>query len=391
MLRFLNWFFGLFSSYVRPLERKVDKLFRSIKSTDNIANIQDKLLEYMQENLVVTNLWMEKKYKGYRYLSKRTRKKMYRSVDAIKVKFDQHCSQIKITNQELRENILAKGLLFPRGDEKKLAYVAKIMSFLKPGLYYKYEKTANFGKLLKNPDKEKMVGDCNQIVTFYAYLYSLKFPIKDLKIKLLKDHVCLHFRDIDIEATNGTFAKYDKFKHVLPITEILSTNLLDLTDFREEVQKISARAMVKSAQLAYAISSLKELVVKNLDIAYHNLAVSAMNGHDFDTAIFYIKKTDRKDVLDNIYRNATAYYLDQHSFKKAKYYASRTGDSRLKEMVVHNEAILNYNKLLKKVADVRTLTDAKKHKSTYKKMLRWAQKMDDDKRAEEIRKTLGKM
>ena len=123
MLRFLNWFFGLFSSYVRPLERKVDKLFRSIKSTDNIANIQDKLLEYMQENLVVTNLWMEKKYKGYRYLSKRTRKKMYRSVDAIKVKFDQHCSQIKITNQELRENILAKGLLFPRGDEKKLAYV----------------------------------------------------------------------------------------------------------------------------------------------------------------------------------------------------------------------------------------------------------------------------
>lgn len=417
MLKFLKWFFGLFSPCVNSFERKVDRFFKRIKSTDGISSIKRGLLGLMNENLIVVNVWMEKKFKGYNYLTKSVRKKMYKDEKKIVAKWNEFTKQNPIKNEEVKAELEAKGLTFPTGQEDQVKCLYSIMKFLEPGEYYKYIKTASFGKLLRDPNERMLEGDCNQIVTLYSYLYSTKFPIEDLRIKLLPEHVCLHFRNIDIEATNGTFQKYTENKDVLPITEIISTNLLDLLDFREEVQKITPRVVVKSAQLAYAISSLKSLVAKNLEIAYQNLAAGALRANDFETGIFYLTKANNREALHNAYRNATIYYMDNKNFAKAKLYASKSGMGDLEKSVKYNEGIYyfnsgniskalsiftslgdekmkkacygkQYNELVRKVSGDKTLQDIKNHKSTYNKMLQLAQKMGDSGLAQSVGDTL---
>ena len=419
MLKILKWFFGLFSPYVHPFERKVDKFFKSVKSTDSLSSIKKKLLKLMQENLIVTNVWMEKKYKGYVYLNKKNRKKMYEDVKKIVEVFNKDQEKHKFSKESLKKRLDAQSCTFPDGDEDKLLYLAQIMAFLHPGKYYHYIKTASFGKLLRNPNKAKLEGDCNQIVTLYAYLFSLKFPLNELKINLLPEHVCLNFRGIDIECTAAKFHKYRKDTQVLPITEIISTNLLDLTDFRESVQQISPRQIVKSSQLAYAISSLKSLVSKNLDVAYRNLAISSMKANDFKTATFYAAKITAPEFKNTVNNNAAVFYMKNNNFSKAYYYASKV-DQKFAKQIKHNEGIYyykkdqidtalkiftslgdsemkkacyakQYNKLQNKVSSVRTLDDVRKYKSTYKKMLDLARKMEDSSLEKSLKDTLNKL
>lgn len=419
-MNIIKAFFGFFSPYVNSFERRVDRFFRNIKSTDNFSKIQADLFSMMRENLIVTNVWLEKKFKGYKYLSKKMRRQMYSDVEAIKRKLEEFSASRPVSVENIRLELKTAGLDFPNGDEAKIKYLFEIMQFLRPGRYYRYIKTASFGKLLRNPNTDVLEGDCNQIVTLYIYLYSLKYPVEDLKIKLLPEHVCLHFRNIDIEATNGTFQRYRDNLEVLPVTEIVSTNLLDLTDFREEVQSVSPEVMVKSAQLAYAISSLKSLVQRNLEIAYHNLAISAMSVNNFKSAIFYLSKSGDKEMLKTAYHNAAVYYLKSENFKKARYFAGQSGDSSLEKTVKYHEGVFfyrkslfddalrvfedvgdqemkkavyakKYNLLLKKVSGVKTLADAKRLKSTYQNMLSLAQKMGDSSLERGIRDTLSKI
>ncbi len=417
MWKFLKWFFGLFSSCVNSFERKVDRFFGRIKSTDSISSIRKELLSLMNKNLIVVNVWMEKKFRGYNYLTKKIRRKMYEDEKKIVAKWDEFTKQNPIKDEDVKAELEAKGLTFPTGQEEQVKCIYSIMRFLEPGKYYKYIKTASFGKLVRDPNERVLEGDCNQIVTLYSYLYSTKFPIEDLRIKLLPEHVCLHFRNIDIEATNGTFQKYTENKDVLPITEIISTNLLDLLDFREGVQEITPRVVVKSAQLAYAISSLKSLVAKNLEVAYQNLASGALRANDFETGIFYLTKTNNREALHNAYRNATIYYMENKNFAKAKLYASKSGMGDLEKSVKYNEGIYyfkegsidkalsiftsigdeemkkacygkKYNELVKQVSGDKTLDDIKRHKSAYNKMLQLAQKMGDSGLAQSVRDTL---
>lgn len=420
MMNFLKWFFGLFSQYVSPFEKKVDKFFVNIKSTDSLSSIKDKLLELMQENLMIVNVWLEKKFRGYVYLTKETRRKMYADTQLIIKKLEEFCASHPVNIDDLRIYFKNQNFTFPDGDEAKLAYLYQIMMFLEPGKYYHYISTASFGKLLRDPNKEKLEGDCNQIVTLYIYLYSLKFPVSDVQIKLLPEHVCLHFRAVDIECTNGQFAKYQENCDVLPSTEIISTNLLDLSDFREGVQVITPEVIVKSAQLAYAISSLKTLVAKNLTVAYHNLAVAAMNAHKFDSAIFFFDKAGDRESLLMVYKNATVYYMGLKDYKKALFYASKSGDHELEKNIKFNQAVelfnqnsidaalvvfsslgdekmkkacyqKQYNDLVQQVAGVRTLQDAKNKKYVYQKMLVLAEKIGDSSLTESVRGTLSKI
>ncbi len=420
MLKFLRWFFGLFSPYVNATERRVDKFFRHVKSTDSISDVRGALLKLMQNDLIVTNVWLERKFKGYEYLTKPVRKQMYSDVEKIKQKFLQFCEEHKFSEEQVRAVVKERGLSFPNGATEEMIYLFQIMAFLRPGLYYRYIKTASFGKLLRDPDREKLEGDCNQIVTLYIFMYSLKYSIEDLRIKLLPEHVCLHFRELDIEATTAEFRRYKENLEVLPVTEIISTNLLDLADFREEVQSITPRDMVKSAQLAYAISSLKSLVAKNLDVAYHNLAASALKINNFETAIFYISKTDDREALLTTYKNAALYYMKSNNFNKASFYAQKSGDRAFEKSIRHNEAVYYYkqgnyeraldifssvgNEEMKKacyaqqykllqtqVAADRTMDDVKRHKSTYQKMLDLARKMGDSGLERSLRETLAKL
>jgi tetratricopeptide (TPR) repeat protein len=417
-MKFLKWFLGLFSPYVHPFERKVDKFFKGIKSTDGLADIREGLLALMQENMIVTNVWMEKRYKGYKYLSKGVRRKMYADVEKMVAKFQAEEAASDIDEKMVKAALDEKGLSFPTGDGDKIVYLARIMDFLMPKKHYHYIKTASFGKLLRDPAKEKLEGDCNQIVTLYSFLFSLKFPLEELRIKLLPEHVCLHFRGIDIESTAAIFEKYEDDTKVLPVTEIISTNLLDLADFREAVQSISPRTFVKSAQLAYAISSLKPLVERNLKAAYQNVGVSALKSNDFETAIFFFEKMGDRELIHNAYHNAAVYYMKRHDFKKARYYAGRSDERDLEKTVKHNEAVYHfkqenfaralelfkslgdlemekaiyaqqYNKLAQKVRGVKTVQDAKRYKSDYRKMLDLAVKMGDSKLASGLRKTIS--
>lgn len=336
MLKFLSAVFYFFSPYVNSFERRVNKFFRNIKSTSGILSVNSELQELMQKDLVVLSVWLERKYKGYKYLSKRVRRRMYENRDLIVQKFEEFC--VVHTLQE---------------KDEKLLRLRQIAAFLHPGALYLYLETASFGKLLQNPEKAKLEGDCNQIVTFYIYLYSLKFPIKDLQIRILPGHVCLHFKDMDIEATNATFVKYDEGS-VLPVTEIVSTNLLDLNDFREKSQQISPRDMVKSAQLAYTISSMKDVVTKNLEIAYHNLAVACLATDDFEGAMFY---------------------------------ADKKGDNELRQAVYGKK----YNNLAQRVANVKTIQDARKYKSVYREMVDLARKIGDVDRERGVKEILDKL
>lgn len=387
----LKWVIGVFSPYVNSFERKIDNFFTNVKSTDSIFAIQGDLLKLMQQNLVVVNVWMEKKFKGYLYLNKGVRRKMYADTELIVKKFNEYCDSVKISDDQIKQTIEDLGMVYPSGNKMELRHLICIMSFLRPGVYYNYIQTSSFGKLLRDPNREKLEGDCNQIVTLYIYLYSLKFKVTDLQIKLLPEHVCLHFRGVDIEATAGQFAKYTKFDHLLPVTEIISTNLLDLNDFREDTQKIDERTIVKSAQLAYAISSLKSMVEKNLEVAYHNLGVDSYNKKDFKAAIFYVSRAKDKEFLQNIYRAACAHFIEQKDFSKAKYYASESGDRELSNQVDKAEFAKKYNDLAAKVSEVKTLDDAKSHKSDYKQMLELAINLQDEKLQNNVREILKKL
>lgn len=391
MIKFLKWFFGLFSSYVNPFERRVDRFFKHIKSTDGIAGIKEDLLELMQKNLLVLNVWLEKKYKGYSYLKKSTRRKLYENSGKIVVKFQEFCAENKPTATQLKLLLDKAGLSFLSIDEQKLLYLLQIMLFFSPGKHYHYVKSSSFGRLLADIDQEKMEGDCNQIVTLYIYFYSLKFPVQDLNIKLLPEHVCLRFKNVDIEATNATFQNYKDDQQVLPITEIISTNLLDINDDTREAVEISPRDLVKSAQLAYAISSHRAIVEKNLKIAYQNLGVAAMNAGNFDSAIFYLEKCGDQNLIRMANHNAAIQYMKQNNFDKALFYAEKAGDNELESAVRKNSYLHRYNELVKKVSYVKTLEQAKKYKSTYNEMLSLAQKLGDSTLVKSVQDTLSKI
>ncbi len=363
-------FILIFTPFVSTFEWKVARFFKSVKSTDSIFSIRLRLLKLMKENLVVLNLWMEKEYKGYKNLKKSSRKKFYKnSEEIVKLFFDEYLKLPKLKN--------------PYFNDEKLDFIYSIMRFLKPNKYYKYIKSASFFKLLKDPNKETLEGDCNQIVTLYIFLFSRKYNIEDLEIKLLPDHVCLHYKGIDIEATNGQFCKYDKYDHILPITEILSTNLLDITDFREKTRKINARVFLKSAQLSFAISSLREIVEKNLEYAYHNLAISTMKEKNFKSALFYSSKLKDKSLYSNIKRNYAINLYERKSYEKALKISKEIRDLELERACLG----AMFNELRKKVENVKTISDVKLNRKTYNKMYDLALKMGDRTLADQIKKS----
>ena len=380
-MQMLKWLFILFTPYVRPFEWRVDRFFRSVKSGTASTVVQERLQKLMQRNLLVLTLWMEKKYKGYSYLTKWQRNRLYGNAEKLLAKFEQFVKSRGGTLGDLRVN-------FHPEDRERLLYISQIMMFLAPGGIYKYIRTTSFGKLLRDPDEQKLEGDCNQIVTLYAYLYSLRYPLEDLKVKLLPEHVCLHFKGVDIEATTGKFAHYDQHQ-ILPITELVSTNLLDLSDFREGAQHIEERVMVKSAQLAYKISSLKSLVATNLRIAYKNLAIAALRVKDFDAAIFYFREAGEGELSKKSKYNAAIWHLKKEHFAKAKRYA--INDKELLKKIEKLEAAKAYNKLVAKVSGVKELSQARKFRKTYKMMLKLAEKMGDREAVDNIRKTLSKL
>lgn len=411
-----------FSGYADHQEKRVDKLLKKMAFI-GVFEAQRILLEMMQKNMVILNLFLEWKFKGYKYLKKGARKKMYRNAERIGVAFLNYANTVKVDEGALLARFKSLGLSAPAAppDMEKLKYFALIMSFLRPGRenigsgpgnYYQYLEGASFGKLLVDIDRgQKMIGDCNQIVTFYVYLYSLRYELRELQIKLPKGHVCLHFKGIDIEATAGSFAKYTEFEWLLPIVELVSTNLLDVSDFRDKQLQINPREYLKGSHLAFNISSQREIVAKNLSVSYYNLAIESMKGEDFETAEFFLEKAGKNDeegrqLMGSIYHNAVVYYVKVNNFSKARYFAGKSGEGDLKKYIDEREGSYyyehgslararelfraagnsgmvkatygkEYNQVQARVAGIRDLSAMKSHRSDYEKMLDLAYKMND--------------
>ena len=374
----------------------------------------------MDHDLVITNLWMEKKYKNYVYLKKSVRKKMYADVEALKADFLDYAQKHSSREAVITKRLAAKGHSFPSHLREEVLFIGTIMTYLKPGGRYQYQLSANFGKLLKDPKHSKLIGDCNQIVTLYSFLFSLKFPLKDLQIKMLPKHVCLHFKGIDIEATNGTFQKYKEHDGVLPITEIISTNILDVTDEEERTAKIDARTMLKRAHLAESISSNRAIVERNLKSAYHNLGLQLMRDKQFDSSVFFLEKLADFELLQTVYHNAALHFMRKKKYTKALYYANKKGDDKLRHSINYRQGAYyyenkqfskaisffrkigddrmvkacyqsQYSQQAKKVKHVKTIAQAKKFKSTYKKMLDLARRADNDRAEEWVRNMLKQL
>lgn len=394
-----------FSGYADALERKADRFLKWIVFYDKFK-IRQKLEDLMQKNLVVLDLWLEKKYKGYKYLTRGNRKKFYENTAKTVELFTQFCESTGIDEAALTRHIESLGVELIADRREKLVYISKIMEFMRPGKYYEYLEGASFGKLLKDPTREKLIGDCNQIVTFYVFLYSLRYPVKELKIKLLPKHVCLHFEGIDIEATNATFQKYREYEHLLPVHELITTNLMDVSDFRDKTLKIDSRVMVTAAELAFKISSIRDLVSKNLQVTYHNIVVDAAAADDFDTAMYFLNKLDDHQLKQNMLRNAVIYYCKNKNFYKAKYYLGNVADPELRKYVydqegfyyfkqgnyskaleifrsVNNQEMVKachgeeYNRLQKKVSGAKTIEAARYYRSDYQRMKELARLMGD--------------
>ncbi len=417
-----------FSRYADKQEKIVDRILRNIAFL-GVFEAQRKILELMQSNLVILDLWLEARFKGYKYLNKSTRKRLYKNSERIVETFLEFSKKTPIDLKAVANNLRNLGLKVPGapGDDEKLRLITAMMLFLRPGAgRFEYLEGASFGKLLADPDGgKKMIGDCNQIVTFYTFLYSRKFKLEDLQIKIMKEHVCLHFKGVDIEATSGSFAKYDQYLKILPIVELISTNLLDVSDFRDKQIHIDARDFLKAAHLANSLSSETELVKKNLKAAYHNMAVEAVKTNNFENAAFFLEKSgldteaDAK-FLSDIFHNAVIYNVSNHQFKSARYYADKKGDNELKKYIDEQEALSlynsgsldrarelfsragnrqmvkacyakEYNKVQARVAGLKLLSEMKSHRSDYQKMIELANKMEDYQLVESLRKFLSQI
>ncbi|MDP3970400.1 MAG: hypothetical protein Q8P90_01735 [bacterium] len=408
------------SKYAHPFEKQVDTFFKHISSTSDPQKVHKSIERLLQKNVVVVNLWMEKRFKNYRYLSNAKRKKLYANTETIVEAFIKFQEAHKSNPDNLHQIFITHQVSYPEQYSEHLAYIDAIMNFLKPGGNYHYIKSATFGKLLQNPAQGKLTGDCNQIVTLYVYLYSLKYPITDLQIKILPEHVCLHFKGIDIEATTATFTKYTEFDYTAPISELLSVNLLDVSDFRETTATISEHSIVKSAELAYTVSSMRELVTRNLRISYHNLALVTTERKNFKTAMFYAKKNGDQKLLEYVNYRATMHYVENKMYDKARYYAKQSGDAKLNSFVITNEANRylkkgsykkargiyqkvgdarmvqvtyqqEYNSLVKTVQALKTVEQMKKRKTTYRTLLQLAQKGGLSEQMNQIRNVLKQL
>lgn len=363
----ITGFFRFFSVYADPFEKRADRFLKKI----NQYSKRD-LEELMQQDLVKLTIFFEYKFRGYKKLKKRYRKELYKNAAIIAADFlksyDQRKTEIARRQRSIR---LSTDL---RNDER-MTYLLGIMEYLKPGERLFYEKSATFLKLLRNPASEKLAGDCNQITTLYIYLYSLRYPVTDLQVKILPEHICLHYRGIDIETTNATLTEYPIYTFLSSAEEIVAANLLDIPDPSERQYEISPANMLKSAQVAFQFSSHRQTVEKNLLVAYHNMAVYHARRKNFSEAMLFANKSGNTKLQVQITRMEAVEYLKLKRYEKALEKFRKINDREGETACYQNELA----DLFGKTKPFKTVDDYRNHKSILLRMKELAQKLRNQK------------
>jgi len=353
--------FKFFSVYVDSSEKKIDKFLKHIKRKSN-----HDLIAMVQEDLVRLSIFFEYKFKGYKKLNKRYRKKLYYNAELIKTDFQSFLEKKadKIEIDDVPQNL--------KGD-LHFKYLLSIMKYLQPGERLQYRESSNFEKLLRDPNSEKLVGDCNQIVTLYIYLFSLRYDVSELHVKILPDHICLHYNGIDIETTTGRLAYYDVYTFISDVEEIVPTNILDISDPDEKQYEVNPKSVLKSAELAYQFSSHRETVEKNLFVAYHNLAVYYAKQKSFSKANLFANKSGKTKLQKSIKQMEAVNYLKNKKYKKAAEIFRIVGDTAGEKACYQNE--LSY--LFIGIKNLRAIQEYKKKKSTLYRMKDLALKINN--------------
>lgn len=314
-----------FSRYTDPAERRVGKFFARVNERDSPHALEKSLVQLLRHDIAVVNLWTEHRYKGYNYLTKRKRKELYENLVAIQQDFTAFAETQSPDAKKIIEHIAAKGVdtAMLRTRQEQLAYLATIMQYLSPRRgRYVYRNSSSFGRLLRDPTKEVLEGDCNQIVTLYIALFATKYDITDLMLTLYPGHVALHFHGVDIETTNGTFAKYAKDgQYTAPIHEIVSVNLLDTTDTNFAKSAVNPEVFLQAARLAYVVSSNRQLVKKNLEIAYRNTVRHMLMQQQYSQALDYAKQSKDHELIEAAAHNGTIHAIKQTDFSGARRFA----------------------------------------------------------------------
>jgi len=338
-----------FSQYTGPNERRVAMYFRSLNEKSNDTKVRKHLISLLQSDAVAVNLWSEYKYRQYRYLNKSKRAILYSNALIIANNIldisDTNRPSMRDITEELEK--LGFNLASMNVDLDRLVYLKTIMNYLSPkNNIYTYRNSSTFGALLSNPNNDKLIGDCNQIVTLYIYLYSLRYNIEDLKLSILPGHVAINYAGIDIEATSGEFKDYShKNRTLSPVEEIVSINLLDTSDSYFKTHKVGAATMLESARIAYLISSNQELVDNNLKAAYSNLVNEKVKFNNFSDALDYAKQSKQRNLINLVGHNGAIYYMGLNQFKEAHKYASYADDkSKLIKIIDETTAHFYYKK-----------------------------------------------
>lgn len=332
------------SPYVDANERSVANFCSSLNEGQNKNQVVERVIKYIQNDITVFNLWMEWRYRGYRYLNKATRRQLYTNFGKIKLSFAEFTKTSRPENTSLANKLVGFGLDNHRFNHytEQWMYLWQIMSFLSPKSgRYQYQESSTFGKLLRDPSKEVLIGDCNQIVTLYIALFSLKYDVGLLQLKTYPGHVALHFDGIDIEATKGEFMKYRVAdQEVLPIYEIISINLLDVSDDYYRTKKVPATTILESARLASIISSNQEMVKTNLMATYNNTVVELVHGNNYERALTFAKQSSNHQLINLVGTNGASYFLKKEQYAEAlKFSELSTQKDQLRQTIYRNQGV----------------------------------------------------
>lgn len=344
-MHLLQKVYYLFVPYVDGDERAVAKFFARLHERSSRITVRKNLTTLMQQNIAIMNLWSEYRYKGYAYLRKSHRKELYQNLQRIADDFDSFRAEHKP-----KDDVVARvKKIEPRAhiERERIELLEALTEYFSPkrGVYV-YRASSSFGRLLRNPINEQLVGDCNQIVTLYIYIYSRYFDVGDLRIRVLPHHVALHYAGVDIETTNGTFTSYHG-KHdqkLLPIEEIVSINLLDTTDSYLETHEVNPEDFLQASRFAYILSHDRDIVTRNLDAAYGMVINVLMKRHNYKRALAFAKQSRNIELLAVVGHNGFVFYNEQHDFKQARRFAKHSPKrTELIHNSYHGEGVFLYN------------------------------------------------
>ena len=408
-----------FSTYLNGKERKIDSLVNKLK----LGNIHNRdwrrgIVNFFYENPVETCIWFEYKYKGYSFLKKSRRRKIYETRDKIQVDFLDWYSKLEFQESLIDKMLPNESLLLE--EKKKLWKLVMIDNFLN-GKYF-YKESSAFWKLfpLKYDSRSQMIGDCNQIVSLYIWLFGLIDDSRNLQIKLLKNHVCIHMFGVDFEATNGHFMKYTEKSDVLDPENILAVNLLDIADPVEKKWDVNAVNTAKMHLIASLFDVDEDLVKENLRITYSNLGIFYLNQKNWEKARYFFWVAKDEEKIRYTYINESLAWADLHKYEKALKIAKKTKDPEFELQIKKNYFIwltkqkqwkdarklansmqdkelyiytyqMEFAELFEFLQKIKTKDKATSHKSKYERLLFLAKKIDNKEAVQSIQAILRKM